>query len=64
MSQAHLKPVTMKLSVEALDEAESLVEPLQKLSEYRAYSLSRSTIIRIAIDLGLQELRRQAGGDE
>ena len=55
-------PVTVRLREDTLDEAERLADALADTSEARAAGgqWSRATVLRWAIEVGLEELARRA----
>jgi hypothetical protein len=58
------RAVTLKLDPSVLDEIDELLGQLEKHPDFRAFAMSRQTVIRLAIEAGLPVLRRKASSEQ
>ena len=54
-----MKSVTFRLSEEHIEELERLVPLVKQLPAYKSVTVNKTTILRMALDIGTAELRRQ-----
>lgn len=61
--------ITIRLPQDLLDRADALIDRVSDLPEYRALRITRSVVLRLALDDGLESLearlgarRRKSGG--
>jgi len=61
--------ITIRLPQDLLDRIDDLIDPVSELPEYRALRITRSVVLRLALDSGLESLearlgarRRKSGG--
>jgi len=55
------KQLSLRLPVDLVDRADALLPVLERLPTYRAFRLERSTVLRLALIRGLEELEREHG---
>jgi hypothetical protein len=56
------KLISLKLAPEVLEEVDALLAKMEKLPQYRAFPMSKQTVLRLAIEHGLLALRDEAEG--
>jgi len=58
------KQLMLRVPEGLIDQADALVEPMSQLAEYRMFRMSRSAVMRLALERGLKELEEAHGGSE
>ena len=53
--------ITVRLPQDLIDRVEDLIDPLSQLPEYRALRVTRSVVLRLALDGGLEALETRLG---
>jgi len=48
--------ITVRLPQDLLDRIDDLIDPVSELPEYRALRITRSVVLRLALDSGLEAL--------
>ena len=54
-----MKSITFRLGEEHIEELEALVPLVQQLPAYSSVTINKTTVLRMCIDIGAMELRRQ-----
>lgn len=60
----HETQIAIRLPQPLVDESERLLKLMKKSANYRAISLTRAVVLRLAIDRGLQALRGELEGEK
>jgi hypothetical protein len=53
--------ITVRLPQDLLDRIDGLIDPVSELPEYRALRITRSVVLRLALDSGLGALEARLG---
>ena len=53
--------ITVRLPQDLLDRIDDLIDPVGELPEYRALRITRSVVLRLALDSGLGALEARLG---